>query len=120
MMEHGQLLLDIFVNYDCDIQGVNLYERMVRALVKLALGNRYLSSDPNGGALSAPQVRAYASTACHLTLLMRTTAHRRHPLYPPHRLLSDRTLLISSSSEFYYPSLRSRTSAWRPSAAWSA
>lgn len=54
MTEHGQLLLDVFVNYDCDIQGAALYERTVKALVKLALGAHF--KDPNAGSLSAPQV----------------------------------------------------------------
>lgn len=32
----GQLLVDIFVNYDCDLESVNLFERMVNALVRLS------------------------------------------------------------------------------------
>lgn len=30
MCENGQLLVDLFVNYDCDLEGANLFERMVR------------------------------------------------------------------------------------------
>ena len=37
--ESGQLLVDLFVNYDCDLEGQNLFERMVLALVRLAQGN---------------------------------------------------------------------------------
>ena len=29
MCENGQLLVDLFVNYDCDLEGANLFERMV-------------------------------------------------------------------------------------------
>ena len=36
--ESGQLLVDLFVNYDCDLEGQNLFERMVLALVRLAQG----------------------------------------------------------------------------------
>ena len=36
MCESGQLLVDLFVNYDCDLEGANLFERMVLALVRLA------------------------------------------------------------------------------------
>jgi brefeldin A-inhibited guanine nucleotide-exchange protein len=32
----GQLLVDMFVNYDCDIDSSNLFERMVNALVRIA------------------------------------------------------------------------------------
>lgn len=31
MCENGQLLVDLFVNYDCDLEGANLFERMVRS-----------------------------------------------------------------------------------------
>ncbi len=32
----GQLLVDLFVNYDCDLESSNLFERTVNALVRLA------------------------------------------------------------------------------------
>lgn len=32
----GQLLLDLFVNYDCDLQAGNLFERTVAALLAIA------------------------------------------------------------------------------------
>ena len=28
--ESGQLLVDVFVNFDCDLEGANLFERLVR------------------------------------------------------------------------------------------
>ena len=34
--ENGQLLVDLFANYDCDLQAPNLYERTIRGLVALA------------------------------------------------------------------------------------
>lgn len=35
----GQLLVDLFVNYDCDLDNSNLFERMVMALKGKALGH---------------------------------------------------------------------------------
>jgi hypothetical protein len=32
----GQLLIDLFVNYDCDLDGSNLFERLISGLVKMA------------------------------------------------------------------------------------
>eukprot|EP00882_Tetradesmus_deserticola_P027689 GHRQ01030760.1.p3 GENE.GHRQ01030760.1~~GHRQ01030760.1.p3 ORF type:complete len:129 (-),score=66.95 GHRQ01030760.1:322-708(-) len=32
----GQLLVDLFVNYDCDLGSSNLFERLVSGLVKMA------------------------------------------------------------------------------------
>lgn len=47
----GQLLVDLFVNYDCDLEGANLFERMVTSLVRMAQGaavwhacNRHITS----------------------------------------------------------------------------
>ena len=37
--EDGKLLVDLFVNYDCDLEGANLFEGMVTALVHIAQGN---------------------------------------------------------------------------------
>ena len=36
LCEDGQLLVDVFVNYDCDLEGANLFERLVTALVRIA------------------------------------------------------------------------------------
>ena len=38
--DHGQLLVDIFVNYDCDLEGANLFERLISALVRIAQGSQ--------------------------------------------------------------------------------
>ncbi|KFM23662.1 Brefeldin A-inhibited guanine nucleotide-exchange protein 2 [Auxenochlorella protothecoides] len=35
----GQALMDLYVNYDCDLEGANLFERTVAALVRLAQGS---------------------------------------------------------------------------------
>lgn len=36
--EDGQLLVDLFVNYDCDLESANMFERAVTALVRIAQG----------------------------------------------------------------------------------
>ena len=36
LSKDGQLLLDIFVNFDCDLDSSNLLERLVNALVRQA------------------------------------------------------------------------------------
>lgn len=38
--DQGQLLVDIFVNYDCDLEGANLFERLISALVRIAQGSQ--------------------------------------------------------------------------------
>lgn len=57
--ESGQLLVDIFVNYDCDLEGANLFERLVLALVRTAQA-----------APSASDAPAAAADEAHLRLLV--------------------------------------------------
>ena len=45
--DDGQLLVDIFVNYDCDLEGANLFERLVIALVRIAQGNQDKEAQAN-------------------------------------------------------------------------
>ncbi|XP_019455526.1 PREDICTED: brefeldin A-inhibited guanine nucleotide-exchange protein 5-like isoform X4 [Lupinus angustifolius] len=45
-----QMLVDIFVNYDCDLEAPNLFERMVTTLSKIAQGTQ--NNDPNSVAVS--------------------------------------------------------------------
>ncbi|KAK7265505.1 hypothetical protein RJT34_33125 [Clitoria ternatea] len=45
-----QMLVDIFVNYDCDLEAPNLFERMVTTLSKIAQGTQ--NTDPNSVAVS--------------------------------------------------------------------
>ncbi|KHN17773.1 brefeldin A-inhibited guanine nucleotide-exchange protein 5-like [Glycine soja] len=45
-----QMLVDIFVNYDCDLEAPNLFERMVTTLSKIAQGTQ--NTDPNSAAVS--------------------------------------------------------------------
>ncbi|XP_027369107.1 brefeldin A-inhibited guanine nucleotide-exchange protein 5 isoform X1 [Abrus precatorius] len=45
-----QMLVDIFVNYDCDLEAPNLFERMVTTLSKIAQGTQ--NTEPNSVAVS--------------------------------------------------------------------
>ncbi|XP_057520110.1 brefeldin A-inhibited guanine nucleotide-exchange protein 5 [Amaranthus tricolor] len=45
-----QMIVDIFVNYDCDLDAPNLFERLVTTLSKIAQGTQ--ASDPNSVASS--------------------------------------------------------------------
>lgn len=57
----GQLLVDIFVNYDCDLGGANLFERTITALVRVAQG-----SHPPAGSAEASETQAlrYEALRC--------------------------------------------------------
>ena len=67
--EAGQLLVDVFVNYDCDLEGANLYERLVLALVRLAQG----TADKDA---SLPAAAAQEEQAIRLSVrTMHTTSH---------------------------------------------
>lgn len=39
LFSDGQVLVDLFVNYDCDLSGANLFERTVTAVVRVAQGS---------------------------------------------------------------------------------
>jgi len=57
----GQLLVDVFVNYDCDLGGANLFERTIAALVRVAQG----SHPPAGSAeLAEAQALRYEALRC--------------------------------------------------------
>ncbi|CAL5083523.1 unnamed protein product [Urochloa decumbens] len=42
-----QMLADVFVNYDCDLEGPNLFERTVSALSKIAQGSQIADTNSN-------------------------------------------------------------------------
>ncbi|PSC72251.1 brefeldin A-inhibited guanine nucleotide-exchange 2-like [Micractinium conductrix] len=67
--EDGQLLVDLFVNYDCDLEGANLYERMVTALVRIAQGS--LSHEAGAAAVAPLEEQAirYEALRCLVAIL---------------------------------------------------
>lgn len=55
----SQMLVDLYVNYDCDLEAPNLFERMATTLSKLAQGNQNV--DPNS--VTASQIGSVKSSS---------------------------------------------------------
>lgn len=62
-----QMLVDIYVNYDCDIEAPNLFERLVTTLSKIAQGTQV--SDPTSAATSQIASIKGSSLQCLVNLL---------------------------------------------------
>ncbi|PKA56563.1 Brefeldin A-inhibited guanine nucleotide-exchange protein 1 [Apostasia shenzhenica] len=66
MSQDAQLIIDIFVNYDCDVDAPNLFERIVSGLVKTALGvpagSTTTLSPAQDGTFRTESVKCLAST----------------------------------------------------------
>ncbi|KAF0905978.1 hypothetical protein E2562_008999 [Oryza meyeriana var. granulata] len=63
----SQMLADMFVNYDCDLEGPNLFERMVSALSRIAQGSQ--STDTNTAASSQTVSVKGSSLQCLVSIL---------------------------------------------------
>lgn len=62
-----QMLVDIFVNYDCDLEAPNLFERMVNALSRIAQGTQ--STDPTPTTASQSTSIKGSSLQCLVSVL---------------------------------------------------
>lgn len=62
-----QMLIDIFVNYDCDLEAPNLFERMVTTLSKIAQGTQ--TADPTSVAVSQTTSIRGSSLQCLVNVL---------------------------------------------------
>ncbi|GLT85637.1 hypothetical protein SLE2022_038230 [Rubroshorea leprosula] len=62
-----QMLVDIYVNYDCDLEAPNLFERMVTSLSKIAQGTQH--TDPNSVAVSQTASLKGSSIPCLVNVL---------------------------------------------------
>ncbi|XP_022146951.1 brefeldin A-inhibited guanine nucleotide-exchange protein 5 isoform X2 [Momordica charantia] len=62
-----QILVDIFVNYDCDLEAPNLFERMVTTLSKISQGTQ--NADPNMVAVSQTTSIKGSSLQCLVNVL---------------------------------------------------
>ncbi|OMO86408.1 SEC7-like protein [Corchorus olitorius] len=62
-----QMLVDVFVNYDCDLEAPNLFERMVTTLSKIAQGTQ--NADPNSVAASQTTSVKGSSIQCLVNVL---------------------------------------------------
>ncbi|CAI0448209.1 unnamed protein product [Linum tenue] len=65
--KNPQMLVDVYVNYDCDLEAPNLFERMVTALSKLAQGTQ--STDPNSVAMAQTTLVKGSSLQCLVNVL---------------------------------------------------
>lgn len=63
----SQMLADMFVNYDCDLEGPNLFERMVSALSRIAQGSQ--NADTNTAASSQTVSVKGSSLQCLVSIL---------------------------------------------------
>ncbi|KAH9575107.1 hypothetical protein CY35_01G094700 [Sphagnum magellanicum] len=63
----AQLLVDIFVNYDCDLEATNLFEHMINSLSRLAQGA--LSVEPNGLLIAQYGYLKSSSLQCLVSVL---------------------------------------------------
>lgn len=64
----GQALVDLYVNYDCDLEGANLFERTVHALVRIAQGSPGLEA---ATANPAEELELRYEALCCLTAILR-------------------------------------------------
>ncbi|KAJ0090390.1 hypothetical protein Patl1_13715 [Pistacia atlantica] len=62
-----QMLVDVYVNYDCDLEAPNLFERMVTTLSKIAQGTQ--NADPNSVAVSQTTSIRGSSLQCLVNVL---------------------------------------------------
>jgi guanine nucleotide-exchange factor len=62
-----QMLADIFVNYDCDLDATNLFERMVNSLSRLAQGTP--NGDPNVAIVSQTIALKSSALQCLVSVL---------------------------------------------------
>ncbi|KAL3744597.1 hypothetical protein ACJRO7_013808 [Eucalyptus globulus] len=62
-----QMLVDLYVNYDCDLEAPNLFERTVTTLSKLSQGTQ--NADPNSVALSQAASIKGSSLQCLVNVL---------------------------------------------------
>ncbi|XVE97802.1 hypothetical protein REPUB_Repub03eG0050400 [Reevesia pubescens] len=62
-----QMLVDVYVNYDCDLEAPNLFERMVTTLSKIAQGAQ--NADPNPVAVNQTTSIKGSSLQCLVSVL---------------------------------------------------
>ncbi|XP_022754739.1 brefeldin A-inhibited guanine nucleotide-exchange protein 5 isoform X2 [Durio zibethinus] len=62
-----QMLVDVYVNYDCDLEAPNLFERMVTTLSKIAQGTQ--NADPNSVAVTQTTSIRGSSLQCLVNVL---------------------------------------------------
>ncbi|KAF7260159.1 hypothetical protein EG68_02413 [Paragonimus skrjabini miyazakii] len=74
----AQCVVDIYLNYDCDMNMANLFERLTTSLAKIAQG-RYAVADPTSSAGQRQAIRT-SGLEC-LVLILRCMVDWSHELY---------------------------------------
>jgi hypothetical protein len=64
--KNPQALVDIFVNYDCGLEGEDIYERMVNSLSKIAQGKHII--DPSNSTAQEVKLRTLG-LECIVTIM---------------------------------------------------
>ncbi|XP_062190117.1 brefeldin A-inhibited guanine nucleotide-exchange protein 5-like [Phragmites australis] len=93
-----QMLADVFVNYDCDLEGPNLFERMVSALSRIAQGSQ--SADTSSTASSQAVSVKGSSLQCLVNILksladweqLRRDSTKQGSIVKPHEEDASRSL----------------------------
>ena len=77
---NAQLMADLFVNYDCNLQASNLFERTLKGVARVIQAAPLPPAQPYAGG-SAPSADAIRNTAvATLLLLLKTLDERAQPL----------------------------------------
>ena len=87
--ESGQLLVDIFVNYDCDLEGANLFERLILALVRTAQAAPSTADSP---ATAADEAHLRSLVAI---LYLKTDSKTCSPRRSPEKLRRCQIIVVS-------------------------
>lgn len=86
----GQVMVDLFVNYDCDLQAANLFERSMKGLSKL------LRRAPTTAPFSSPQAAKAREVALEAVLsILKSLDKWADPLKVSYRPLGDRHIRFS-------------------------
>lgn len=59
--KNSDTMIEIFMNYDCDYESVNLYEHILNALAKVARGSK---SDGKTDSIDEHEMKLYALNSC--------------------------------------------------------
>lgn len=78
--ENAQLMIDIFVNYDCNLQASNLFERTLKGLARTIQGAPPPPAQPHAAGAVPPAHRVRDTATETLLLLLKALDERAQPL----------------------------------------
>jgi hypothetical protein len=80
----AQIVIDIYVNYDCDLTAANVFERLVDVLSKLAQGRQAYELESSGHALHLQRMKLRA-LECLVSILKCMVEWSRDLYINPHQ-----------------------------------